>query len=815
MKVIAATAAVGTVLLFVAGTPDFGTPIVDQELEAPAVASAFAHASPSVEIEPEALDEVVGQYCVRCHSERRLTGNLSLEDFAVSRAVEQAEIAERVIRKLRADMMPPPGANRPAGDSLLALVETLERTIDASAAREPRPGDRPFQRLNRAEYQRAIEDLFGVQVDAGQWLPLDQISASFDNVADVQGFSATLMDAYLNAASEIARLVLGNADATAVETTYQNEPYRSQHEWDRVEGAPYGTRGGISALHSFPADGNYVVSLGFISGWGERFDDIDISVDGERVALLRYQGATSRLIDFQGRLAYPVRTDSVFVRAGQRRLTAAFVRKMDGPYEDLIRPNDWSLTGTEASYGTTSLPHIMQMTVQGPFDAAGVSETAARRGVFTCRPVSADEARPCAQEIVERLATEAYRRPLEPRDIDGLMYFYDEGALEGGFERGVRSAIEAMLVSPHFLFRFERTPAGVVPGQVFAINDLDLASRLSFFLWGTGPDQQLRDLAARGQLNNLETLEREALRMLEDPRSRALATRFASLWLRLQDLERVKPDSFWFPNYSQQVGTDMRRETELFFENLVREDRSLLELLDADYTFVNERLANHYGIHGVVGDDFRRVSYPDDRRQGILGHGSMLVQTSFGNRTSPVLRGKWVMEVLLGTPPPPPPPNVPTLDETTGEDAPAGLVTTADRLRMHRANPTCNSCHQLIDPIGMALDNFDVTGQWRARENGMELDTNGEFYDGSEISTPADLASVLKGRPIPFVRHFTQNLMTYALGRRVDHLDQPAVRAIARDATEDGYRMSAFVLGVVTSDQFRLKRAVTTEADND
>lgn len=813
MKVIAATAAVGTVLLFVAGTPDFSTPIVERELVAPTVASALAHASPSVEL--EALDQVVDQYCVRCHSERRLTGNLSLEGFAVSQAVEQAEVAERVIRKLRADMMPPPGANRPAGDSLLALVETLEQTIDASAASESRPGDRPFQRLNRAEYQRAIEDLFGVQVDAGQWLPLDQISASFDNVADVQGFSATLMDAYLNAASEIARLVLGNADATAVETTYQNEPYRSQHEWDRVEGAPYGTRGGISTLHSFPADGKYIVSLGFISGWGERFDDIDISVDGERVALLRYQGASTRLIDFQGRLAYPVRTDSVFVRGGQRRLTAAFVRKMDGPYEDLIRPNDWSLTGTEASYGTTSLPHIMQMTVQGPFDAAGVSETVARRDVFTCRPVSAEESRPCAQEIVERLATEAYRRPLERRDIDGLMYFYDEGALEGGFERGVRSAVEAMLVSPHFLFRFERTPADVLPGQVFAINDLDLASRLSFFLWGTGPDQQLRDLAARGQLNNPETLEREALRMLEDPRSSALATRFASLWLRLQDLERVKPDSFWFPNYSLQVGTDMRHETELFFENLVREDRSLLELLDADYTFVNERLANHYGIPGVVGDDFRRVAYPDDRRQGILGHGSMLVQTSFGNRTSPVLRGKWVMEVLLGTPPPPPPPNVPTLDETTGTDAPAGLVTTADRLRMHRANPTCNSCHQLIDPIGMALDNFDVTGQWRARENGMELDTKGEFYDGSEISTPADLVTVLKRRPIPFVRHFTQNLMTYALGRRVDHLDQPAVRAIASDAGEDDYRISSFVLGVVTSDQFRLKRAVTTEADND
>lgn len=813
MKTIAASAVAGTALLFaMQGPAHFGT---DPDLGSPETTTMSVPAAHVSSTDVAAMDDVVDRYCVRCHSERRMTGNLSLEDFAVSEAVQRAEVAERVIRKLRADMMPPPGANRPAGDTLVALVETLERTIDEAAASEPRPGERPFQRLNRAEYERAVEDLFGLEVDAGQWLPLDQISASFDNVADVQGFSATLMDAYLNAASEIARQVIGNPDATPVETTYQNEPYESQHEWDRVEGAPYGTRGGLSVLHSFPADGKYVVSLGFISGWGERFDDIDISVDGERVALLRYQGASTRLIDFQGRLAYPVRTDSVFVRAGQRRLTAAFIRKQDGPYEDLIRPNDWSLTGTEASYGTTSLPHIMQMTVEGPFDASGVSETDARRGVFSCRPTSAAEARPCAEQIIRRLATEAYRRPLEQRDVDGLLYFYDEGAAEGGFERGVRSAIEAMLVSPHFVFRFERTPAGVRPGEVFEIADLDLASRLSYFLWGTGPDERLLQVAAEGDLNDPETLEREALRMLEDPRSEALATRFASLWLRLQDLEKVKPDAFWFPNYNAQIARDMRRETELFFHDLVREDGSLLELLHADYTFLNERLASHYGIEGVVGDDFQRVAYPDDRRQGILGHGSMLVQTSYGNRTSPVLRGKWVMEVLLGTPPPPPPPNVPTLDESTGDEAPAGLVTTADRLRMHRANPTCNSCHQLIDPIGMALDNFDVTGQWRTRENGLPLDTEGEFYDGTEISNPASLAAVLEQRPIPFVRHFTQNLMTYALGRRVDHLDQPAVRAIAQEAAEHDYRMSSFILGVVQSDQFRLKRALATDVDND
>ncbi len=815
MKSILATALTGGLLLLAApgGLHPPSTSARAPGGDAPAIAGEGpVHAAAP---DAEALTEVVDQYCVRCHSERRMTGNLSLEEFRVEDAATQAEVAERVIRKLRADMMPPPGANRPAGDTLVALVEAIEQTVDDAAEGRTAAGNRPFQRLNRAEYARAVEGLFGIEVDASQWLPADQISASFDNIADVQTFSPTLMDAYLNAASEIVRVVLGNPSATPVETTYTNEPHKSQHEWDRVEGAPYGTRGGISVMHNFPADGKYVVSLGFISGWGERFDDIDVSVEGERVALLRYQGASTRLIDFQGQLAYPVRTDSIFVRAGQRRLTAAFVRKMDGPYEDLIRPHDWSLSGTEASYGTTSLPHIMRMTVEGPFHPSGVSENESRDRVFSCRPAAPEEARPCAEQIVTRFAKEAYRRPLEQRDIDGLMYFYDEGAREGGFERGIRSALEALLVSPHFLFRMERAPRDARAGEVYEVADLDLASRLSFFLWGQGPDAQLLQLAEEGELNDPEVLERETRRMLQDPRSEALATRFASLWLRLQDLDKVQPDAFWFPNYSEQLARDMRRETELFFYNLVREDRSVLDILDANYTFLNERLADHYDIRGVVGDEFRRVEYPTDRRRGLLGQGSVLVQTSYGNRTSPVLRGKWVMEVLLGTPPPPPPPNVPTLEESTGEDAPAGLLTTAERLKMHRANPTCNSCHQLIDPIGMALDNFDVTGRWRTRENGAELDTRGQFYDGSEISSLETLVDALARRPIPFVRHFTQNLMTYALGRRVEYFDQPTVRAIARRAAETDYRMSEFIVGVVQSDQFRMRATMATDADHE
>ena len=782
-------------------------PVGSVELEAlvhPPIPESSASAEP--------LTEIVEEYCTRCHNDRRLRGNLSLDGFLVEDAVPQAEVAERMIKKLRADMMPPPGTDRPAGDSLAALARVLEETIDDAAAEDPNPGDRPFQRLNRAEYERLVDDLFGLEVDAAEWLPLDQISQSFDNVADVQAFSPTLMDAYLTAASDIARRVLGQADAQPVATTYRNEASRSQHEWERVEGAPRGTRGGISVLHSFPADGEYVVSLNFISGWGERFHDIDISIDGERIGLLRYQGSSSRLIDFQGRLDYPLRTDSIPIKAGQHRLTAAFIRKMDGPYEDLIRPNAWSLAGTEASYGTTSLPHIIQMTVEGPYHASGVSETDTRSRVFSCRPTGPDEARPCAREIMTRLATTAYRRPLEERDIESLMGFYEEGAADGGFERGVRMAIEAMLASPHFLFRIEDVPEGVQAGDIYQINDLDLASRLSFFLWGTNPDERLLSLAKVGELGTPEALERETRRMLQDPRAEALSTRFASLWLRLQDLERVRPDAFWFPDYSQQVAEDMRRETELFFHHLVQEDRSLLELLTADYSILNERLASHYGIPGVVGDEFRRVPYPDERRRGLLGHGSVLVQTSYGNRTSPVLRGKWVMEVLLGTPPPPPPPNVPELDEAGGGEE-EGPLTTAQRLRIHRANPTCNSCHQLIDPIGVALDNFGVTGQWRIRENGRPLDTRGEFYDGTEIHDPQSLVEVLSKRPTPFVRHFTEKLLTYALGRRMDYRDQPTVRAIARDAADEQYRLSEFIVGVVTSDPFRLKQASATQDD--
>lgn len=740
--------------------------------------------------------------CIACHNEYTLQAGLDLTGFDAELPAPDLAVAEKIIRKLRAGQMPPREMNRNQAE-IDQLVTTLEQALDRHAAEQDRAGTRPFQRVNRAEYARLIEDLLGLIVDPAEWLPGDRISASFDNIADAQEMSATLMIAYLAAASDIARRAVGNEDAPPVATTYSNPPGLSQHQWERVEGAPYGTRGGISALHTFPADGEYTFAMRFMSGWGERYDDIDVSVNRERVALVRYGGD----IDYQGLKDFPVETEPVFVKAGQQRVTAAFIRKMDGPYEDLLKPNLRSLTGTETSYGTTSPPNLMHLTIEGPYNVLGVSETPSRQRIFSCRPTGPDEELPCAEEIVARLASEAFGESIDAVQLQQLMRFYALGRAEGGFELGIRAALEATLASPRFLFRVEREPVNARPGKPYRLAGVDLANRLSFFLWGTKPDAELLALAESGRLTRTRTLRAQAERLLADSKSEALATRFASLWLRLQDLGNVEPDEYWYPHYTRQLSDAMRRETEIFFDYLVKANRPMLELYSADYSFMNERLARHYGIEGVDGTGFRKVNYPDDQRRGILGHGSILTQTSLGNRTSPVLRGKWVVEVLLGTPPPPPPPGIPDLEETAeGNDGEA--LTTRKRLEMHRANPTCAACHKVMDPIGLALDNFDVTGQWRIRENDVPLDTRATFYDGTPIRTPAELSAALLKRPIPLVREFTANLMAYALGRRIDPLDMPTVRQIVADAASGDYRMSALIIGVIMSDQFRMKDAI-------
>ena len=761
-------------------------------------------------------DDIVQEYCVRCHNERRLTGNLSLENFTLESADEVGDVTEKMIRKLRASMMPPPGQRRPEGDSLLVLVESLEKHMDETAAVSPNPGGRTFQRLNRAEYERSIFDLLGLRIDAGNYLPLDTKSANFDNIADVQMVSPTLLDAYLNAAAEISRLAVGNPDASASESQYRIPRWVSQIE--RVEGAPFGTRGGTSVLHNFPADGEYVFRISFhhettgtVVGNGRSAlqtadapEEIEISIDGERVALLEM----NRWMHVSDPTGVEMTSEPISVAAGARRVTAVFIKRTDAPVQDLIAPHDWSLASTAiaGTYGVNSLPHMRDLVIGGPLMTTGVSNTPVRQGIFTCRPTSRSEARPCAEQIISRLGEQAFRRPISDDDRSGLMSFYDEAATNGDFELGVRTALEAMIASPRFVFRFEESPEDVVPGEAYRVDAFALASRLSYFLWASPPDAELRQAASSGSLLDERALETQVRRMLADPKAEALGPRFAGQWLRLQDLDRVHPDVRLQPDFHQQLANAMRRETEIFFINMVKEDRSIFDLYDADYTFVNERLARHYGIPGVSGERFQRVTYVDDTRRGVLGHASILTMTSHAGRTSPVLRGKWVMEVLLGTPPPPPPPGIPPLEDTE-ESADGRMLTTRERMEQHRANTTCNSCHRFMDPIGLSLDAFGVTGKWRTRDNGNPLDTRGELYDGTPITGPTDLRQALRKRPIPLVRTFTENLLAYALGRRVEYFDQPTVRAIARAAETDEYRISAFVLGIVRSDAFQMQQA--------
>ncbi|MBW3535462.1 MAG: DUF1592 domain-containing protein [Gemmatimonadetes bacterium] len=639
------------------------------------------------------------------------------------------------------------------------------------------------------------QQLLDLEIDAGDYLPLDTKSANFDNIADAQLLSPTLIGAYLSAAAEIRRLAMGDPHATSTETEYDVSRWASQRE--RVDGAPFGTRGGTSVVHNFPADGEYVFRVSFhhettgaLFGEGhsalhtaEAPEQLEISIDGERVALLEIDRWMS-VADPDG---VTLRTGPIPVQAGPRRVTAAFLQRMEGPVQDLISPHDWSLASTAiaGTYGILALPHLRDLVISGPENVTGVSETPSRRRIFSCMPATAAEERPCAREIVERIGSRAFRRALAEDDMNGLMALYDMGAAEGGFEEGVGMALEGILASPQFVFRFEEQPEDVRPGQPYPLADEALASRLSYFLWGAPPDEELLERARAGELARMEVLEAQARRMLDDPRAEALGTRFAAQWLRLQDLDKINPDVRVDPDFDQQLRTGLRRETELLFHHLVQEDRPFLELFTADYTFVNERVARHYDMPGVVGDRFRRVQHADSRRRGLLGHGSVLTLTSVAARTSPVLRGKWVMEVLLGSPPPPPPPGIPELEETEAV-ADGRQLTTRERLEMHRASPTCNACHQFMDPIGLALDQYDVTGKWRIRENGMPLDTRGELYDGTPVTSPDDLLDALLERPIPLVRTFTENLMAYGLGRRVEYYDKPTLRAITRAAEQDG-----------------------------
>ena len=760
---------------------------------------------------------MVKQYCASCHNDRVKAGGLSLAAFDAAQAAAEVETTEKMIRKLRAGMMPPAGARRPEGDGLIMLAAALEDRIDRAAALAPNPGFRPFQRANRAEYTRAVRDLLSLEVDVNSFLPPDTISNGFDNVADAQTLSPTLMEGYLRAASQISRLAVGDRTAAATSVTYKVA--RAKSQMAHVAGAPIGTRGGVSEVHVFPADGDYVFKaalhyepLGGLVGRStmsalELTERIDVSIDGERVAVLELN---PRMSESDPKNNLEPQTAPIHVKAGPHRVSAAFIQNFEAIPDDLVMPLENTLADVSIGQGITLLPHLRELRVIGPSRVTGVSDTPSRRKIFSCRPTTAAEEPACAREIVSRLATQAFRGPVSVDEINDLLAFYDEASGRGDFETGIRLAVQAILASPRFVFRFEEAPAALKPGQTYRLSDADLASRLSFFLWGTVPDEALLAQVRARTLASPGALDRQITRMLADPRAEALATRFAAQWLRLQDLDKVSPDYLQYPQYDERLAAGFRRETELFFDSLVREDRSLLDLITADYSFVNDRVAQHYGIANVSGPGFRRVALPDTRR-GILGHGSILVLTSNADRTSPVYRGKWVMEVLLGSPPPPPPPNVPELDEVK-PTASGRTLSVRERMEEHRKNPTCNSCHRVIDPLGLALENYDPTGAWRIKDNEVAVDPVGVLYDGTRVEGPASLRSALLRHKDAVVLSFTESLMTYALGRRIESFDMPAVRAIVRDAARNDYRLSAFIRGVVRSAAFQRGRVPPADA---
>jgi mono/diheme cytochrome c family protein len=756
----------------------------------------------------EAATQTVKQYCAGCHSDRGKAGGLSLAAFDVGRSTEHVETSEKIIRKLRASMMPPAGARRPDEAVLQDLRHALETRMDRFAAANPNPGWRPFQRLTRAEYAQSVKDLLDVDVDVTAYLPPDTMSQGFDNIADAQSFSPALPQGYLRAASQISRLAVGDRAASPTTATYRVLATENQMQY--VEGTPFGSRGGAAFVHTFPADGLYrfhATLVRTVSGelFGNtaihlagRNERLEISVNGNRVAVLEIEES----MNDAGEKGLTLETPPIEIKAGPQQIAAAFVPRSVGPVDDLLAPIEQTLIDTRigTGYGVTMAPHLQELAVAGPMKVTGISDTPSRRRIFTCHPATPAQERTCATDILRRLATQAYRGPVRD-DLGDLLSFYTQARKDGGdFEEGIRFGIQGILANPRFMFRVEQAPTA--SDETYRLTDVDLASRLSYFLWGTIPDQELLKAAGDGTLRNSAVFDRQVARMLADPRSRALATRFAAQWLRLQDVDKVRPDGLLFPNWDGSLSDAFVRETELFFDSVIRERRSVLDLITADYTFVNERLARHYGIPNVTGPEFRRVALPETRR-GLLTQGSILLLTSVADRTSPVQRGKWVLQVMLGSPPPPP--NVPALEDTKGS-ADGRFLSVRERMEQHRSNPACVSCHRVIDPIGLSLENFDVVGRYRIKDNGVPVDSTGTLYDGTAMAGAAGLRAALLKRPDAFVMTFAENLMTYALGRRVEASDMPTLRAIARDAAAKNYEIDAFISGITKSRAFQMSR---------
>jgi cytochrome c551/c552 len=755
---------------------------------------------------------VFNQYCVTCHNEKLKTAGLMLDRFDVAKIDGNAAVWEKVLQKLRAGSMPPAGLARPDKATYDSLASYLQTELDRAAAAKPDPGRPAVHRLNRAEYTNAVRDLLAIDTDAldfASLLPADDAAYGFDNIGDMLAVSPALLERYLSASEKVTRLAIGDLNIPPVIETI-GIPESLKQDKRMSDALPAGSRGGIAIRHYFPVDGEYVIkvrlqrdALGAIVGITEP-KQIDARLDGARIRMFNIGGERKGKSDDVGAdFEYLSTADSELevrfpAKAGSRLLEVTYLK-------DTIK----SENGPGGRIRGGTVDGLESVTLSGPYNPKGLGETPSRLRILTCHSTTGSEEESCAKKILSTVSRRAYRRPVTDEDVRPLLNLYKVGRSTGGFETGIRTALQGILVDPEFLFRIERDPAAAAPDTAYRISDLELASRLSFFLWSSIPDDELLGLAEQGRLKDSTVLEQQVRRMLRDSRSKALVSNFAGQWLYLRNLRTKLPDPRVYPDFDENLRQAMEQETELFFDSIIREDRSVVDLLSADYTFVNERLAQHYGIPNIRGSHFRRITLHDENRQGLLGQASILMVTSYATRTAPTLRGKWLLENLLGAPPPPPPPNVPSLKD----DRNANTLTMRQRMEQHRANPACASCHKLMDPLGFALENFDAVGKWRLTQDGSPIDVSGELPDGTKFQGPSELRNILLSKREQFVDTVSEKLLTYALGRGIEYYDMPAIRKIVHDAAPAGYRWSSIVLGIVESTPFQMRKAKTPNGE--
>ncbi len=746
--------------------------------------------------------QLLDQYCAKCHNATDWAGGVAFDTLTPDSIATEGKVWEETVRKMRGRLMPPPGEKQPPQPVMDQFVSWMEGRLDAQAQTQSTPGLVGLHRINRTEYARVVQELLGLKVNPETLLPKDTKSEGFDNVANVLRVSPTFLDQYISAARTVSVLAVGDPKARSASQTYRAPPMRQAFY---QEGMPLGTRGGLSVEHWFPADGDYEFNLripvGGGYGLGMAEQTVLFLIDGKKVFEQTVGGEEdSRAVD-QGQAPALGKINARFqkirvpVKAGPRHLVVTFVATTFAESEALFMP-------FVPGGGSDGIARVAAIDVVGPYNPTGISDTPSRRKIFLCRPGSEVEELPCARQIISRIAREAFRRPVTDADLAAPLRFYADGRKQGNFETGIQTAIMAVLSSPKFLYRLETAPAGAKPGEVYALDDLAIATRLAFFLWSQGPDETLLQLAASGKLKDPTVRDQQVRRMLADRRSDSLISNFANQWLNVEGLDNVDPDQSLFPNFDEDLRRAYRREMELFVGSILREDHNITELLTADYSFLNERLALQYGVPNVRGDQFRKVKLADSRRWGLLGKGAMLMSTSYGNRTAPVLRGNWILERITATPPAAPPPGVEALKENQPGERPMSV---RERLEQHRAKPSCNACHGVMDPLGFALENFDAIGSWRGkdREAGTVIDASSVLAGGHPINGPDELRAALASRPDQFAQALTEKLMIFALGRTVEYQDMPRIRAIVRDAARQDYRFSALVAGIVGSDQFQ------------